>query len=331
MASALSLPIRMEPSTLNLDKLAPVAVYTYTRHDHLVRTLEALKRNHLAPHTVLYVVSDGPNSEAHRQQVQRVRDFVDDLSGFREIVRVYRKENLGLRVSPPSAEKAILSDHGSIINMEDDNITSANYLDFINGGLQHFEHDPAVFSVCGYAPPTAVPADEEGDFWYYPWNMSWGYGLWKAKYDAIHPLVNQYPARRRDGSLARQNRAGGLYISDSLKRDFEQKKYFPDAILCTEMFVRGARAIVPVRSKVQNTGQDGSGQSSGLLTDKYDVRLDDGLRRQFDFGAEARHAGAYRQAAEQLYNGGKLTRLARRLGVFHELSDLRSRMLALKK
>lgn len=318
----------MQDPKLNLDRLAPVAVYTYTRYEHFVKTIDALKRNFLAAHTVLYVVSDAPSVDSHKPDVSRIRDYVDGLTGFREVVRVYRDKNLGLKLSPPMAEKAILSDHGMIINMEDDNISSNNFLDFINGGLQYFEDDDSVFSVSGYAPPTTMAGGvEQGDFWFYPWNISWGYGLWKSKYDKIYPLTNRYPLHKSDGTLAAQNRHGGLYISDSLKRDYENKKYFPDAILCTEMFRQGARAVLPAVSKIQNIGQDGSGQSSDLLTDKYTVAVDQSGKRIFDFARESALAQEKRNRAIALYNGGTMTRLARRWGVFHELSSIRSKFL----
>lgn len=315
-----------EPSALRMDDLAPVAVYTYMRYEHLVRTIEALKMNVLARYTVLYVVSDGPSIPAHAAAVKRIREYVDGVTGFREVVRVYREKNLGIKLSPPSAEKAILADHGKIINMEDDNISSTNFLNFMNGGLQHFEHDASVYSISGYRPPVAPVAGDTADFWFYPWNISWGYGVWKAKHDQFHPLNNRYPAQRRSGQLRAQNAAGGLYISDSLKRDFEGKKYFPDAVLCTDMFLSGARTVVPTISKIRNTGQDGSGQSSALVTDKFDVLLDETGQEQFDFLKESAFADTYRRASSDLYNGGPLTRLARQFGVYHELSALRAKL-----
>ncbi len=303
--------------------LAPVAVYTYTRHAHLVRTLEALRRNHLAQDTVLYVVSDGAKTPAQEDAVRRVRDYVDDLTGFREIVRVYRDRNFGLRESPPQAEKAILADHGRIINMEDDNVTSTNYLDFLNAGLQHFEDDTSTYSICGYCPP--MSQQPAGDFWRFPWNLSWGYGVWKRKHDRFHPLVNRYPDWHKARVLQRQNRAGGLYVSDSLRRDHRGLKYFPDAVLCTQMFDAGMHSIVPTVSKVRNIGQDGSGQSSHQLTDKYDVAVDTSGQRAFDFDHESPDAARSRHAVAALMNGGRLTRIARRMGLYHQLSNWRAR------
>jgi len=224
------------------------------------------------------------------------------------------------------AEKQILHDHGKIIKMEDDNITSRNFLDFMNSGLSFFEDDDSIYSVCGYCPPINHLKDNiDGDFWRYQWNISWGYGEWKAKYDRLHPLVNRYNEYRRNGLLRRQNRAGGLYVSDSLNRDLKKLKYFPDAILGTEMFSSGMHSILPTVSKVNNTGQDGSGQSSARTTNKYDVVLDDGERRVFDFGRESIQGDDFRKLVRQFYNGRLSTRIARHLGVYNYLSLLRDR------
>ncbi|HEY6529180.1 MAG TPA: hypothetical protein VIZ65_10835 [Cellvibrionaceae bacterium] len=311
----------------DLKALAPVAIYTYTRYNHLINTLEALRKNHLASQSVIYVVSDGAGQPAHEKSVKQIRDYVDNLTGFREIVRVYRESNYGLRRSIPEAENMIIADHGKVISMEDDNITSANYLDFINSGLQFFEDDETVYSICGYCPPllSRVQGKAEGDFWRYPWNISWGYGIWKKKYDRFHPLQNRYSEMRKNRLLSRQNRAGGLYVSDSLKRDYIGRKYFPDAILCADMFEANMQAIIPTVSKVQNMGQDGSGQSTGQSTNKYDVVLDLGHQRDFDFTRESSCAELYRTEARGFFNGSRLTRWTRLMGVYHHLTELRER------
>ena len=310
----------------NNDAIAPVAVYTYSRHKHLVETIEALRRNHLARDTVLYVVSDAASDPKDRSAVKAIRDYVDDLTGFREVVRIYRATNYGIPRSLDEAETMILSDHGRVINMEDDNITSANYLDFINAGLQYFEHDDTVYSICGYCPPVgATQGGIDGDFWRYAWNMSWGYGIWKRKHDLFHPLVNRYSEMRRSGLLAKQNRAGGLYVSDSLKRDFAGLKQFPDAVLCTDMFAAKMQSIIPTVSKVQNTGQDGSGQSTRKRTGKYDVVLDAGEQRAFNFSEESSLAGIFRDRSRSFYNGSAATKFARSLGIYQQLTAWRER------
>lgn len=312
---------------INFDRLSPVAVYTHTRYSHLVKTLASLKNNFLAPHTVLYVVSDAPKLEEQTDAVRRIREYVDNLTGFREIIRIYHNKNLGAKLSVSNAERTILGDHGVIISMEDDNVSSRNYLDFMNGGLQYFQDDSSVYSISGYRPAfQEVRHDDKSDIWFYPWNISWGYALWKSKYQRINPIINNYPLLRKLGKIQEQNRAGGLYVSDSLKRDYEGKKYFPDAILGTEMFIAGMKTVIPVISKIKNIGQDGSGVSSRMATSKYDGILDISENRIFNYAVESSYAALYREKAKNFYNGGFLTRLSRYAGIYHELSKLRANL-----
>lgn len=310
--------------------MAPVVVFTYTRVDHFVRTIDALKSNHLASATTLYVVSDGPKNEAHAPFVKQIRDYTDNLIGFREIVRLYREKNLGPDLSPRLAEEQVLSDHGKAIIMEDDNISSSNYLNFINDGLSYFEEDPSVFSICGYRPAIdALSKNDDADFFFYPWNISWGFGVWKNKIDALGSLSNKYPSYKRSQILKMQNMAGGLYISDSLRRDFYKQKRFPDAVLCTEMFKNGLRSVLPTRSKILNIGLDGSGQSSKKIITKFDVELDESNKLDFCFTTESEQSKQYVREISGIFNGRAPTQLLRKLNLYHRATELRSKLAGL--
>jgi len=325
MSTEVSSDSTLPNSSSSRVNLAPVIVFTYTRVEHFVRTIESLKNNHLAHGTTLYVVSDGPKHDSHAPLVQRIRDYTDDLTGFGEVVRLYREKNLGADVSPRLAEEQVLSDHGKAIIMEDDNISASNYLDFINQGLSHFENDPSVFSICGYRPAIdQIARDDKADFFFYPWNVSWGFGVWKKKIDALGSLLNKYPEHKLSHLLNRQNMAGGLYVSDSLRRDYYKQKRFPDAVLCTEMFKNGLRSVLPTRSKIHNIGLDGSGQSSRKVTSKFDVILDDGKKNKFSFDAESKESMQYKRVISAIFNGGVSTRLFRRLGLYHQASEINS-------
>jgi hypothetical protein len=302
---------------------APVAVYTYTRLKHLQQTLDALALNELASETTVYVVSDGPKNERDRPLVEQLRNFVDDFHGFHEIVRVYREANLGVGVSPLLAEHQIISDHGKIINLEDDNITSGDFLTFINEGLSHFESDRNIFSICGYAPPVCDGLDRTSDWWIYPWNLSWGYGTWKDRYDKIYPLANDYMMFKKSGLLDKVAGLGGLYIVDSLRRDHHGQAKFLDAVLCAKMTQFQMSSVIPTKSKVNNIGLDGSGVSTRRATEKYSVALDSTPKRHFDFGRQSTINVKLRADALRFYNGKLATRLARRFGLYHKLSALR--------
>ena len=307
--------------------LAPVVVYTYSRLAHLRQTISALQSNYLASRSVLYVVSDGPKSEAHKPLVDKVREYLDSVEGFREVVRIYRNKNLGTPTSIFAAEEQVINDHGHVISMEDDNVSSRNYLDFMNGGLDAYEDDRTVFSVCGYCPPIQIPSEFQAEYWFHKWNMSWGYALWKAKYYKIYPLVNKFDEFKREGLLRKVRANGGLCITDALLRDYKKNCIFPDAVLCAKMIREGFRSVLPTVSKIRNIGSDGSGVSGGWLFDRYETKLDDRSVTQFSFAEEPAMNDQLVSEIIKFYNGGLLTRLSRRLGIYHELSSLKYKLL----
>jgi hypothetical protein len=300
--------------------LAPVVVYTYNRVNHLKQTIAALQQNYLACKTVLYVVSDGPKTEAHKTLVYELREYVDSVIGFREVVRVYRNKNFGMLASIMEAEEQVINDHGSVISMEDDNVSSKNYLDFMNGGLKSYSDDPKVFSICGYCPPITVPPKFSSEYWFHRWNLSWGYALWKHKYYKIYPLKNPYVKFKREGVLRKIRSAGGLCIADALRLDYRRKRVFPDAILCAKMIEGGLVSVLPAVSKIRNIGSDGSGVSASTLASRFDVKLDHRPVTDFAFGGKPEMNENLANETAKFYNSGVLTRLARYMGVYHELS-----------
>ena len=309
-------------------ELAPVVVYTYSRLKHLEQTISALQSNFLAKQSVLYVISDAAKTADHKPFIDKVREFLDGVGGFREVVRIYREKNLGTPRSIHEAEAQVIGDHGYVISMEDDNLSSRNYLNFMNEGLQAYEDDPSIFSICGYCPPIDVPEGFNSEYWFYNWNLSWGYAMWKKKHDRVYPLLNQYDDFGRQGLLRKVRKKGGWYITDALRVDYQKKAIFPDAVLCTKMTGQGYRSVIPTVSKIQNIGSDGSGVSGSRLASKHDVRLDD--RPLVDFGFSAQPAMNDRLVLEavKFYNGGMMSRLSRRLRMYHELSTFKQKLTA---
>lgn len=310
-----------------MNNYAPVAVYTYSRLDHLKRTIESLKNNFYAEKTILYIVSDGPAIDDHEAQVQAVRDYVDNLQGFKEIVRIYRPKNIGALASITQAESSIINDHGKIISLEDDNVCSENFLAFMNEGLNFFETLDTVYSICGYVPGCIKSESGDGsDFWFYPWNLSWGYATHKKKYNLIHPLINRYPEHKKSGLLSKQNEAGGLYVTDSLLRDYKKQKRLTDAILCTDMFSRGMVSVLPVISKVFNIGQDGSGQSTSSSSVKYNTTIDTSQKIKFDLSKESIYTQEYNKQMVRFQNGSLMTRTSRKLGIYNTAEQILNKL-----
>lgn len=268
-----------------MKEYAPVIIYTYNRLDHLKKTISALGANHLAADTTIFVVSDGPKNESAKQGVKVLREYIDSVEGFKAVHRIYREENVGLFQSIQLAEQLILAHFDRFIAMEDDIVTSENFLDFINAGLDYFEHSDSVFTISGYCHPIKIPNNYKFDSWNNPWHMPWGYGTWKHKYlnlDLASNPLQEIMQRSSEYSFLKKY---GDFFLDIIDHDNRGLIVAPDARICGQMLLAGLHTVMPTKSKVKNIGCDGSGANCSK-TNRYDVDLDDGRQRMFNFAPE---------------------------------------------
>jgi hypothetical protein len=265
-----------------MKKYAPVVVYTYSRLEHLKKTIAALKDNHLAAESDLFIVSDAAKNHQAEQSIRNLRNFVDSIDGFNSINKIYREKNLGAFESISSAEKSVLSDYGTVISLEDDIVTSRNFLDFINAGLDFYKESDQTLTIAGYCHPIDRPKGYEFDSWNSPWHCPWGYGTWKKKYCQIDLYKNPLSEISNNKELFKILKESGDFILDTLQLDALGKISAVDARICGQMLQRNLHTVMPTKSKVSNIGCDGSGVHSGI-SNKFDVELDEGTQRTFQF------------------------------------------------
>src|SRR5262249_18023987 len=141
-------------------KAAPVALFAYERPEHTRRTVEALKKNELARDTELIVFCDLAKGAKTAKRVREVGEYVRNITGFKSVRTVFRERNLGLAGSIIDGVTRVCGEHGRVIVLEDDLVTSRFFLKFMNDSLDAYETDDSVGSVHGYWYPVAesVPA-----------------------------------------------------------------------------------------------------------------------------------------------------------------------------
>jgi GT2 family glycosyltransferase len=121
--------------------LAPIALFTYNRTDHLHRTIESLKKNYLASESDLFLFSDGWKDDEDRIKVENVRKYLQSISGFKTVTIFERSSNYGIARSEIEGITQVLSQNERIIVMEDDLITSPYTLRFLNDALEIYKND----------------------------------------------------------------------------------------------------------------------------------------------------------------------------------------------
>ncbi len=163
--------------------IAPVALFVYNRLDTVLQTLSHLQRNKLATQTELYIFSDGGKDAASWKQVNRLRDVLRQITGFKSVTLVERPVNFYLERNILEGIDEVFQKYDRIIVLEDDICTSPHFLTYMNEALQQYADNPVVMHISGF---TNLQLEDKGDTYFTPHMSGWGWATWRHKWKAFH-------------------------------------------------------------------------------------------------------------------------------------------------
>lgn len=249
---------------------APIALFTYNRLDHTVRTIEALRGNELASESELFIFSDGPKNFQAESSVLAVRNYLKNVSGFKSVTVIERPENFGLAKSIIDGVTSICHRYGRVVVVEDDLVTSPYFLTYMNDALNHYVDDDRVISVHGYIYPLTESLPET---FFLRGADCWGWATWKRGWDIFEPDAQKlYDAVRSGGESKIFDFDGNYDYLNMLRQQIEGKinswaiRWYASAFLANKL------TLYPANSLVQNIGNDDSGTHCGI-TDVFTVEL----------------------------------------------------------
>ena len=245
--------------------LAPVVLFTYKRPEHTKATLDALACNTLASQTDLFVFSDGPKNESDGAAVEAVRKLLREVVGFASVTLVERHENMGLARSVIAGVTELFEKFENVIVLEDDLVTSKNFLSYMNEALVHYRQDPFAFSVTGHTFPEKFLRIPSG----YPYDTyagyrcsSWSWGTWRDRWQRIDWEMSYFPSFCADAKAQEEFNRGGQDMTSSL---YVQHKGEIDSWairFCYAHHANGMMCVYPTATLVRNIGLDNSGTHS---------------------------------------------------------------------
>lgn len=197
----------MKPALV--DVLSPVAMFVYNRVDNTRSTIEFLKKNELAPETILYVFSDGGKNEESWKEVNQVRHILHTISGFKKVIIIERPENIYLERNIIEGLNHVLSLHETVIVLEDDICTSPIYLTYMNEALKKYREERKVMHVTGF---TNLDIPELGDTYFTPHMSGWGWGTWKNRWQYFtHYTSREEALQGMDQETIRKIEYNGIF------------------------------------------------------------------------------------------------------------------------
>lgn len=261
--------------------LAPIGICTYTRLNHLIQSIDALKANTLAQQSEIYIFSDGPRP-GDEAKVQELRDYLKTVNGFKKVHLRLQPVNNMLE-NNANAHIHLATTHGKSIFLEDDIVTSPHFLEFINNGLERYESNKKVMSIGGYCHPISLPKNYPYDVFFSPIFCPWGVGTWRDRFELVDKVKNAWNGKK-DPKLASDIK----YIGKDLLRRYKSlckenikaadllAKY--DFVFTAAMVQHQMFTVLPRQSLIENIGFDGSGVHCNVKDTRFARTVDASFR-----------------------------------------------------
>lgn len=256
---------------------APVIVFCYNRRDHLEKTLHALEQNRLADKSDIYIFSDGSRGEKDENAVAEVRSFLKDYeekSYFKSIEVIMSEKNRGLADSIIGGVSRIIEKYGKVIVLEDDLVTSVDFLEYMNQALDFFEKDENIWSVTGYTLPLKGLKTYKEDIYLSYRASSWAWGTWKDQWKTVDWEVKDFAELCKSKEMQKKLNRGGREMFQMLKDQQEGRNNSWAIRWCYSQSKQDKYTVHPKYCKARNIGGDGTGENS-LATRKYLTEIDE--------------------------------------------------------
>ncbi|EKY5002046.1 glycosyltransferase [Citrobacter amalonaticus] len=267
-------------------ELAPICLFVYNRYKHTLKTIEALKENKLAEQSDIYIFSDAAKNNQAIEPVQKIRNYIKLIDGFKSVTIIESSNNKGLANSIISGVTDVINKHGKVIVFEDDLISSPLTLEYLNLMLNTYQNFESIMSITSYSYPSStvkIGSEYGFDNYFSGRPCSWGWATWKDRWTRVQwdgKVYEDYLYSKRmqeDFKLY-----AGRDIDRMLKKQLKGEIDSWAVRFVFNCFLLKKLASYPVKSYISNIGTDGSGTHKGvnesyiinrLLNEKLPTRL----------------------------------------------------------
>jgi hypothetical protein len=191
------------------------------------------------------------------KQVQEVRNYLKTITGFNSIKIIESPKNKGLAKSIIEGVSFIFQTYKKVIVVEDDLITTTNFLSYMNNSLNKYEQKNKVFSIAGYSFNLVKNRNEHHeDAYFITRGWPWGWATWKDRWIEVDWEVKDYENFKKDKKAQKAFAKGGSDVNSMLRKQMEGKLDSWAIRWFYNQFKVGGLTLYPLFSKVHNIGFD---------------------------------------------------------------------------
>jgi hypothetical protein len=263
-------------------QLAPVVLFTYKRLESLRKTVAALQENFLASETELIVISDGAKNQSDKEKVAHVQSFIDKIDGFKKVTVKKYTVNRGLSTSIIFGVSEVLKSYSSVIVIEDDLITTPNFLNFMNQALKTYEHNEKINSISGYTFTLSLPYSYRYDNFFNLRGSSWGWATWANRWSSVNWEILNYMSR----SSIRETIKFGTDFPSLIQKT---RSHTVDSWAISWFYFQiksNLYTVYPTISKVKNIGFGADATHTLKSEKRFKTKLDDTQSMNFNLSPD---------------------------------------------
>lgn len=234
----------------------PILLFTYKRLIPLQQTVAALQQNELAADSILYIFSDGPKTSRDQEQIDKIRTYLATIKGFKQVHIAASPSNKGLANSIIEGVSSVLETAESVIVLEDDLLTTPNFLTFMNQALARYQDNEPVFSISGYAFDLRGEDTNPNSTYFLNRGWSWGWATWRNRWENVDWEVRSYEAFSKNKKERKEFAKGGSDLNAMLDKQMRGKLDSWAIRWFYHQFKNGGLTLYPLGSKIYNNGFD---------------------------------------------------------------------------
>lgn len=255
----------------------PIAFFAYKRYEHTHKALNALQNNIGFDPSLLHIFCDGARKSEDVPLVEQTRRIIKETVSSESTI-VFRNENWGLSKSIIAGTDALTKQFGTVIVLEDDLITSPQFLSYMTRGLDLYSQNEQVMQISGHMFPTTIPSRDDAVF--LPFPTSWGWATWKRAWDHFDPEMNKLRLLEENAKLRQQFDLNGSFPYYKMACSQRRGKIDSWAIRWyLSMFFNSGIVLYPKHTLISNIGFDGTGIHCPSIHETQDLK--DSVCEQF--------------------------------------------------
>jgi hypothetical protein len=259
-----------------------IGVFCYKRANKLKQCIDALLKNPECKDMDIVFFSDGFKGENDKAGVLETRNYIDSITGFKNVIKHYRDKNFSTGPNFITGLTFLSTNYEQFIVVEDDLIVSPNYIKFLIDGLTFYKNKKSVFCITAYNYPIEAP-NYSYDTIVYKRFCSYGWAGWADRFDNViwnHAQLQQL--MDKSPGFKRRLNAEGYDLVRMLKKQISGVISTWDVQLQVHVAENRLKVIYPVLSKVSNIGFDEESTNTFGI-DWLQTNVDPGKNRTFKF------------------------------------------------